>query len=85
MKVRQADLGDHGRGETSETELPLSALSWVKQDAVLVPSQKVAVVVTFPGGRLARGAEYVKFSDRHVPCLSAPGRITSSAWSLRRR
>ncbi len=54
VKVSQADLGDHRRRETGMAELPLSPLTWVKQDPMLVPAQEVAIVVAFPRGRLAR-------------------------------
>lgn len=53
MKMGEADLGDHRRGEAGKSELALGAFPRIKQDAVLIPSQEVAIVVTVPGGRLA--------------------------------
>lgn len=62
VEVRDADAVQVVGRDTGAHHLPLGALAGVEEDALAVPAQHVAVVVTVPGRHLARGAQDDQFT-----------------------
>ena len=73
MEVGDADPGDGGARNTGQQHLSLGAFAGVEQQALVVPTEEVAVVVAKPGGRLARRPQHHQFPSCHV-CLLRYGR-----------
>lgn len=80
MDVGEADTGDLGGRNPGEHHLALCALAGVEEQALTVPQQQIAVVVTGPGGDLGGGAEDHEFTHG-TECATARatsenGRVT---------
>lgn len=65
VEVCDADPVDVVGCDPSPQHLPLGALAGVEEDALAVPAQQIAVVVSVPGGNLAGGAEHHQFTYGH--------------------
>jgi len=57
VEVRDADAFEAPRRHAGEQQLALGTLARIKEDAVSVPTQQVAIVVAVTGGGLARSSK----------------------------
>lgn len=57
MKMRHEDAGHAGGSHIGKNELPLGALTWIKQKTFSIPAKEIGAMVAQSGRLLTRTAQ----------------------------